>query len=132
MSKEYPVSVSDVRSKYATVFKCVAELHNLVYREELDVKFEIVSKATKRLYEDKHISEYIFESLKNLYDLYPELLPGRVVKAFEEDEDKEQNKLEEIDKLLSIMINDLNAEIADMAQIIAERMRLDYADDEDK
>ena len=132
MCKEYPVSVSEVRSKYATVFKCVSELYNLVYREELDVKFEVVSKATKRLFEDKRISEYIFESLKNLYDLYPELLPGRVAKAFEEDEDKEQNRLEEIDKLLSLMINDLNAEIADTAQIIAERMRLDYADDEDK
>ena len=129
MNEDYPVFAGEVRSSYAVMFQHVVELYNLIYSERPDIKFEEVVEATKKLYEDMYISEYIYESLKNLYALYPELLPARVAQGYRVDESKEQVKLQDIKNLVNIMIKELNDEINDRAETIAERMLLDQEED---
>jgi len=121
----FQASASEARSRYALVFSLVAELSNLVNGEKPDTKFEVIKVVTDDLFKDGCLNDYLYENLKNLYNLYPELLPGRVSEDYQKDEKKEQEKINGINNLLMIMIQDLNNEIKDRAEQIAERQVLD-------
>lgn len=121
----FQASASEVRSRYALVFSLVAELSNLVCGERPDTKFNNIKLSTDKLFEVGCLSEYLYENLKNLYNLYPELLPGKVAEDYQKDEKQEEKKIEKINKLLMIMIDDLNNEIKDKAERIAEKQVLD-------
>ena len=115
----------EVRTKYAFIFKAISEYYNLLYQERPSADFKEVVPTTEKLFENKYISEYLFENLKHLYELYPTMLPGVVMKSYKADLDKEKKRQEEINKLLDIVIKDLNDTISDKAEEIAERMILD-------
>ena len=123
--EKLPVNASDIRTKYALVFKLIDEYYNLIYREKLGDKFEDAQKTTEILKENDQISEYIYESLRKLFELYPTMLPGKVAQNLSEDSDKEEKRQDQLDDLLNIMINDLNDLITDKAEVIAERQILD-------
>ena len=131
MGKEkLPVNAADIRTKYALVFKLIDEYHNLIYRERLGDRFDDAKKTTEILKENNRISDYIYESLQKLFELYPTMLPGKVAQNLSENSDKEERRQDQLDDLLNIMINDLNDLIADKAEEIAINMQLDEIDDQ--
>ena len=125
MDKELPTSAAVVRSKYATLFTIISELSNMVYGEKPGTKFEEIVKATKELFSDGYINDYLNENLNVLFDSYSELLPYKVAQDYKKDENNEQQKLKKIESLLTIIIKDLNDEITDRAERIAEKQLLD-------
>ena len=99
------ISAKEVRSRYAFLFGTVSELY--VMRNGGDrpsTSFEDVQKTTEALKEDGYLSDYLYESLKALYALYPTMLPGK---------EHEQAELRNLFELLGIAIGDVAAEIAD-------------------
>ena len=99
------ISAKEVRSRYAFLFGTVSELY--VMRNGGDrpsTRFEDVQKTTEALKEDGYLSDYLYESLKALYALYPTMLPGK---------EHEQAELRNLFELLGIAIGDVAAEIAD-------------------
>ena len=127
----FPISASTVRFKYARVFECVVELFNLREGEKTSTQFEIVVKVTDKLYESGQLSDYLYENLKEAFNLYPTLLPGKVAAGYKENQLAEENRLRKINQLLDLLIKDLNEEIKDVAESIAERQACEI-DDEDK
>ena len=99
------ISAKEVRSRYAFLFGTVSELY--VMRNGGDrpsTRFEDVQKTTEALREDGYLSDYLYESLKALYALYPKMLPGI---------EHEKAELNNLFELLGIAIGDVAAEIAD-------------------
>ena len=129
MEEKLPTSASHIRTKYARVFECVAQLYRLNTNEKVSNKFEDISKVTEEMYESKMLSDYLYENLKQVYSLYPLLLPGNVVSGYKENHVEEERKLNQIDDLLGLLIRDLNEEISDIAETIAERMECDLIDE---
>ena len=131
MEEKLPTSASYIRTKYARVFECVAQLYKLRINEETTTKFEEIVKITEIMFENKCLSDYLYENLKQVFDLYPTMLPGKVASGYKEKPVEEEKRLNQIDDLLSLLIRDLNNEIADVAETIAERQLLDQNDSED-
>lgn len=105
MSPKINATSKDVRSRYAALFQCVAELCLVHYGERPSTKFENIQKETERLKSDNYLSDYLIENLDKLYSLYPKMLPGkRHPKAW----------LANLYSLLSIIISDLYTEIKDV------------------
>ena len=130
MEKELPTSASLIRTKYARVFELVAQIYQLKTNEKVSNRFDDIVKITEELYESNVLSEYLYENLKQVYNLYPLLLPGNVVSGYKENHLEEEERLNQIDDLLSLLIRDLNEEISDIAETIAERMKCDQIDED--
>lgn len=130
MCKELPKSVSSIRAKYAYVFELIAQLYLLETNEKVSNKFENIVKITEEMYESKALSDYLYENLKQVYDLYTVLLSDSVVSGYKEKPVEEERKLKQIDDILGLLIRDLNAEIRDVAESIAERMEIDLVDED--
>ena len=124
-NEKLPTSASLIRSKYARVFECVVELYNLKTNERSSTKFEDVVKITEEMHENKYLSDYLYENLNQIYDLYPTMLRWKVASGYKENPIEEENRLNKIDDLLSLLIEDLNNEIADIAELIAEKQTND-------
>ena len=126
MSKEkLPISPSDIRSKYARVFEAIDEYYNLLYRVRRGKRFEEAQETVRILKDENRLSDYIYESLQKVFELYPTMLPGKVAQNLNEDFDKEEKREDQLDDLLNIMIKDLDDLIADKAEEIAEMHLLD-------
>lgn len=130
MCKELPKSVSSIRAKYAYVFELIAQLYLLETNEKVSNKFENIVKITEEMYESKALSDYLYEILKQVYDLYPVLLSENFVSGYKEKTVEEERKLKQIDDILGLLIRDLNDEIRDVAESIAERMKCDQIDED--
>lgn len=130
MCNELPKSVSSIRAKYAYVFELIAQLYLLETNEKVSNKFENIVKITEEMYESKALSDYLYENLKLVYDLYPVLLSDNVVSGYKEKPVEEERKLKQIDDILGLLIRDLNVEIRDGAESIAERMKCDQIDED--
>lgn len=130
MCKELPVNVSSIRAKYAYVFELIVQLYLLETNEKVSNKFEDIVKITEEMYESKALSDYLYENLKQVYDLYPVLLSDSVVSDYKEKPVEEERKLKQIDDILGLLIRDLNDEIRDVAESIAERMEIDLVDED--
>ena len=130
MEEKLPVSASTVRSKYARVFECAVELYNIRTNERVSTKFEDVVKITEEMYENKCLSDYLYENLKEIFKLYPTMLPGKVASGYKENPIEEEKRLNQLDDLLSLLIRDLNNEIADVAESIAERQACELIDED--
>ena len=130
MEEKLPTSVSYIRTKYARVFECVAQLYRLRINEETATKFEEIVKITEEMYESKALSDYLYENLKQVYDLYPVLLSDNVVSGYKVKPVEEERKLKQIDDILGLLIRVLNEEIRDGAESIAERMKCDQIDED--
>ena len=130
MEEKLPTSASLIRTKYARVFELIAQLYQLKTNEKVSNQFENIVKITEEMYESKVLSDYLYENLKQVYDLYPLLLPGNVVSGYKENPVEEERKLKQIDDLLGLLIRDLNDEISDVAESIAERMKIDLVDED--
>ena len=130
MCKELPKSVSSIRAKYAYVFELIAQLYLLETNEKVSNKFENIVKITEEMYESKALSDYLYEILKEVYDLYPVLLSENFVSGYKEKTVEEERKLKQIDDILGLLIRVLNEEIRDGAESIAERMKCDQIDED--
>lgn len=130
MCKELPVNVSSIRAKYAYVFELIVQLYQLKTSEKVSNKFETIVNVTEDMYENKTLSDYIYENLKQVYDLYSLLLPGNAASGYKENHLKEEKRFNQIDDLLSLLIRELNEEIRDTAETIAERMKCDQIDED--
>jgi|GEM_PF-1731804 len=105
MSPKINATSKDVRSRYAALFQCVAELCLVHYGERPSTKFEDIQKETERLKSDNFLSDYLVENLNKLYTLYPEMLPGKR---------HSKNWLNNLYSLLAFIIADLYEEIKDV------------------
>ena len=125
MENKLPVSAAAIRTKYAQVFEMVAQIYQMKTNEKVSRQFEDIKRITETLYKNNILSDYLYENLKQVYDLYPNLLPGNVISGYKKDSEEEERKLSKINDLLVLLINDLNDEISDIAESIAERQLLD-------
>lgn len=125
------VFLSDLHSKYKRLFELVANLYQLIYREEIKTDINTIKEKTDELFENSPSTEYIYEGLKQLYEAFPTLYKSAVAKNYQNNAEAEQKRLQQIDDLLRISIIDLNDLIADKAEAIAERMMLDEIEDRD-
>ena len=130
MNSNFPVSASIIRTKYAQVFKCVVQLYRLREPGERSTKFEDVVKLTEEMHQEGLLSDYLYENLNEAYNLYQTLLPGKVAAGYKKNHLEEENKLSKIEQLLDMLIKDLNEEIADVAERIAERMASELPDED--
>ena len=62
--------------------------------------------------------------------MYSLLLPGNFASGYKENHLEEEKRFNQIDDLLSLLIRDLNEEIRDTAETIAERMKCDQIDED--
>ena len=100
------ISARNVRTRYSYLFDSVSELWVLRHGgDRPSTRFEDVKKTTEALREEGYLSDYLYESLKALYALYPRMLPGI---------EHEQAELDNLSELLGIAIGDLTAEISDI------------------
>lgn len=120
-------SATEVRSQYAFVFECVTQLYNFRFNKKPSKKFEDVVKATEELHETEAISDYLYESLKVLYELYPSMLPGKVEEGYKKNREAEEERLYRLSKLLSIATGDLCGEIQELSDKASEHDRAQLA-----
>ena len=130
MVENFPVSASAIRTKYATVFELLVQLYHLYESGRNFTKYEDIVKLTEDMHEEAMLSDYLYENLKQAYDLYPTMLPGKVASGYKEDSFKEEERLKRIEALLNSLIKDLNEEIEDRAETIAERRACDLIDED--
>ena len=121
------VSASEVRSRYAFVFECVIQLYDFRFSKKSSKRFEEVVKATEELHNVEALSEYLYENLKVLYDLYPSMMPGKVAEGYEKNRNAEEERLTRLDKLLGIVIGDLCGEIQEISDKASEHDRAQLA-----
>ena len=121
------VSASEVRSRYAFVFECVIQLYDFRFSKKPSKRFEDVVKATEELHDVEALSEYLYENLKVLYDLYPSMMPGKVAEGYEKNRNAEEERLTCLDKLLGIVIGDLCGEIQEISDKASEHDRAQLA-----
>ena len=115
-------SASELRTKYAYVFSTIAEIYKYYHREEkVGTRFEEVVKLVNQLKEEERLTEYLYESLEDLFKLYPTLLPGEVQKGYETNESKEIEHLNRLGGLLSFVQSDLSLELHDLLKEEKER-----------
>ncbi|MBR0294360.1 MAG: hypothetical protein IJQ67_00385 [Bacilli bacterium] len=121
------VSASEVRSRYAFVFECVIQLYDFRFSKKPSKKFEEVVNATEELHDVEALSEYLYENLKVLYELYPSMMPGKVAEGYEKNRKSEEERLTRLDKLLGIVIGDLCGEIQEISDKASEHDRAQLA-----
>ena len=100
------ISARNVRTRYSYLFDSVSILWVLHHGgDRPSTRFEDVQKTTEALREEGLLSDYLYESLKALYALYPRMFPGI---------EHEQTELDNLAELLGIALGDLCAEISDI------------------
>ncbi|MBO6280095.1 MAG: hypothetical protein J6M95_00745 [Bacilli bacterium] len=109
-------SASLVRSRYAFIFECVIQLYDFAYRKKPSKKFEEVVKATEEMHEGGKLNDYLYENLKELYKLYPTMIPGKVEEGYKKNHEAEEKRLINLSNFLSITISDLCAEINEIVE----------------
>ena len=115
-------SASELRTKYAYVFSTIAEIYKYYHRgEKVGMRFEEVVKLVNQLKEEERLTEYLYESLEDLFKQYPTLLPGEVQKGYETNESKETEHLNRLGGLLSLVQSDLSLELHDLLKEEKER-----------
>ena len=120
-------SASEVRSSYAFIFDCVVRLYNFQFKKKPSKKFDDVVKATEELKEAGAITDFIYESLKTVYDLYPTMMPGKVAEGYKKNREAEEERLIRLSKLLDITIGDLCGEIQEISDKASEHDRAQLA-----
>ena len=115
-------SASELRTKYAYVFSTIAEIYKYYHHEEkVGTRFEEVVKLVNQLNKEERLSEYLYESLKDLFEQYPTLLPGVVQNGYETNENKEIEHLNRLGGLLSLVQSDLSLELHELLKEEKER-----------
>ncbi|MBQ7243142.1 MAG: hypothetical protein IJS52_02955 [Bacilli bacterium] len=108
------VTPGAVRSKYASLFSCVASIADLRYGKRPSTKFDDIVAMTETLKDDGYLNDYLYESLVVLFKTYPCMMPGKK---------QEPEKLHHLYELLGITIGDLCAEISDLEDDSAKHDR---------
>lgn len=112
---ERDLAGSTLRSKYAFIFNTVVEIYKFYHiKAKVSCKFDKVQEITETLHKEEKLSDYLYESLKVLFKLYPTLIPAELAKMYKKDTKNAVKKLEEIDELLLIAIGDLSQELSDI------------------
>lgn len=115
---------SELRTNYAYLFDVVVRIYKLYHQnEKVATRYETVVELTQKLYEEGIFDDYIFESLKAVYKLYPTLLPGVVQKGYEQNREKEIEHLNKLYELLSITQIDLSQLFHDILVEDRERFK---------
>lgn len=109
-------SASEVRSKYAFIFECVVRLYEMQIGKRPSKRFEDAQRATEELHDRELLSDYLYENLIMVYDLYPTMLPGKVAEGYEKDRKAEEDRLIRLAKLLGMVIGDLCGEIQELSE----------------
>ncbi len=106
---------TECRSSYGWIFETIAQLYRFhhVGVDKVSTRFDEVKVTTEKLKEEGILSDYIYENLQELFELYPTLLPGQVQKGFEEDREKEIARLNSLYKKLAMTSADLSQELHD-------------------
>ena len=121
-------SASELRTKYAYTFSTIAEIYKYYHHEEkVGTRFEEIVKLVDQLNKEERLSEYLYESLKDLFEQYPTLLPGVVQKGYETNENKEIEHLNRLGGLLSLVQSDLSLELHELLKEEKERYVKKYA-----
>ena len=76
MSPDNVIRPIELRSKYAFLFGCIAEIHRFRYGERCGTRADDVKAAIERMKKDGFLSEYLSSNLESLMTKYPSLLPG--------------------------------------------------------
>ena len=105
----------ELRTKYAYLFSTIAEIYRYYHQDSKpNTRFEDVKALAQKLFEEGCLSEYLYESLQQVFNLYPTLLPGVVQQGYEKDRKKEVEHLNRLNDLLSITQSDLSQELHDV------------------
>ena len=105
MSPEIEVKPPELRSKFAFLFGCIAELYSFHYGNKPDTKVENVKQALEELKSDERISDYLYSNIIAVMDKYPELMPGKFqTKEF----------MEKLRDSLTMVIADICEELSDL------------------
>ena len=125
--ENYDHGAGELRTKYAYLFTTVAEMYRLYHpREKITPRFENVEELTQKLYDDKVIDDYLFDSLKDVYSKYPSLLPAVVAQGYKEDKVKENEHLNKLFELLSITQGELSQLYHDIIEEDQDRFMDDW------
>ncbi len=104
---ERPVSVSEVRHGFGTFFDRVRLLYNLSFmKEEKSYKAEDVTRYSDELFKANRINEYIHSIIGEAIQKFTLLLPSNLKKM--------APNLEQLDKWISISVDDINSEISEL------------------
>lgn len=109
-------SATEVRSKFAFIFECVIRLYEMQIGKRPSKRFEDAVKATEELHDRDYLSDYIYENLKMVYELYPTMLPGKVAEGYQKNREAEEERLIRLAKLLGMVIGDLCGEINELSE----------------
>ena len=113
MSPKDDKSASKVRSKFAFLFNCIAELYSLLNGERPDTKAESLRLVVKEMHDDEQIDDYIFSNLIGAFDLYPTMIQSKVWEAYKIDPQAERERHKRIIVSLDAIIGDVCALITD-------------------
>jgi len=102
MSDLYPATIEDVKIRFQTIFESVADIHRLRYGDKPKPNYTQTLPSLETLKNDEYITEYLFENLSRLYDLY---------KKIRKRKEASQKKLDSIYALQTIILTDLYEEI---------------------
>lgn len=117
----------ELRTKFAYLFGTVVEIYRLYHQDEkVAARFEKVVELTQKLYDDEIIDDYLYESLKVVYNHYPYLLPGEVKKGYEENRTKEVQMLNRLYELLTMTQGDLSQRLHDIIMEDNERLKQEW------
>lgn len=106
-NEDRPIGPSIVRSDFGTFFDRVRWLYNLsFFKEEKSSKVVDVTRYADELFQANRISEYIHLIIKEAIQKFTLLLPGNLKKM--------APNLEQLDKWISISIDDINSEINEL------------------
>lgn len=112
MSPEEITTASSVRSKYAFLYSCIAELYRFRYGKKTSTKVEEIKQAVNVLKNDNYISDYISENLANLFEQYKTLVPGNSERLMQIDRSAEIKRLCCLSSLVDDQIKEVCAEIS--------------------
>ena len=126
--ENYDHGASELRTHYAYLFDVVVRIYKLYHQnEKVATRYETVVELTLKLYDEEIFDDYIFESLKAVYKLYPTLLPGVVQKGYEENREKEIKHLNKLYELLLITQRDLSEVLYDILKEDQERFKKEWS-----
>lgn len=112
---EYELHASNVRSQYAYLFSTVAEIYKFHYlNKKVSSRFEDIKRVSEEMHNDEKLSTYLYESLQEVFKLYPTLLPAEVKRRFKENGTNEWERINKIGELLMIIQADLSLELHDL------------------